>query len=59
MKNECLKSSVLADFNLEFLPASRVREQLFQGIHVYNVIPYIYVNLFMFLLFSKDDRSSL
>ena len=61
MKNECLYSSDLADFNL-FLLASRVRESAlsrypFSLIHRRLLILYSNVNLFIFLLFSKDDRS--
>ena len=60
-------NSVLADFNLYFLLASRVRESAlsryqFSLIHRrLFVILYIYiysnVNSFIFLVFSKDDRS--
>ena len=63
MKNECLYSSDLADFNLYFLLASRVRESAlsrypFSLIHRrLFLILYSNVNLFIFLLFSKDDRS--
>ena len=63
MKNECLNSSVLADFNLHFLLASRVRESAlsrypFSLIHRRSfLILYSNVNLLIFLMFSKDDRS--
>ena len=62
MKNECLYSSDLADFNLYFLLASRVRESAlsrypFSLIHRRLFLILYYVNLFIFLLFSKDDRS--
>ena len=65
MKNECLYSSdlALADFNLYFLLASRVRESAlsrypFSLIHRrLFLILYSNVNLFIFLLFSKYDRS--
>ena len=58
MKNECLYRS-----DLEFLLASRVRESAlsrypFSLIHRrLFLILYSNVNLFIFLLFSKDDRS--
>ena len=63
MKIECLYSSDLADFNLECLLASRVRESAlsrypFSLIHrMLFLILYSNVNLFIFLRFSKDDRS--
>ena len=67
MKNECLNSSVLADFNLYFLLVSRVRESalssypfyLMEGYSLFYYYYYYYsnINLFIFLLFSKDDRS--
>ena len=52
-----------ADFNLEFLLASRVRESAlsrnpFSLIHIrLFLILYSNVILFIFLLFSKDDGS--
>ena len=63
MKNECLYSSDLADFNLSFLLASRVRGSAlsrypFSLIHrSLFLILYSNFHLFIFLLFSKDDRS--